>query len=109
MKKPTTYKFIDTNSIFKIVVAFCFLLFLISKPLLQRTIYADDLKVEIVDTTEKENSTSDNEIDLEDETEDFLFQTPSFQRYGELVFLYYKQNNSFINYQLDINLPPPRV
>jgi len=95
----------------KATVAICFLLVLFSSPIITFSVSLDDSKYELVDVSEKETS-SKKETVSENEKEPViisLINDYSFYEEIENQPTFFVIQPSFLNYKLDIQLPPPRV
>lgn len=95
---------------YRVIITFCFLLFLIAKPIVHNSIVTENLKYELFENSEKENSSKIETLtDLDDESRYFYYnhfrvnlnKKPSFS--NQLIGI------TFLNLYKDIKLPPPRV
>ncbi len=67
-----------------------------------------DIKYELADSSEKENS-SENEIDLEDKNITYKIKKISNTSNINQPLAYFISSQSFWNLNIDIHVPPPRV
>ena len=106
--KNSTYSPITLIYQFRYLLSFCLLFLLLTKTVINKSFEFQEIKYELTDTSEKENS-SENEIDLEDEN-----ITYSIKKTGNTTDInqpqsYFLSNQSFWNLNIDIQVPPPRI
>jgi len=93
-----------------VVLPLCFLLFLLAKPLVHHSIVTEDIKYEYFETSEKENSSeSETVADFEDENPYLYSRDINIQLNLNQSLSYYVIGQPFYNFNLDIQLPPPKV
>jgi len=110
ISKKATYQPINFSYQYGYLIAFCFVLFLIAKPVTHNLLVLEANEYELLDTSEKEN-TSENETvsDYEDEHTHFYFNVSNIQISKNQSHSNYIVGQLFLNFNLDIQLPPPRV
>ncbi|MFK5878401.1 MAG: hypothetical protein QM478_02775 [Flavobacteriaceae bacterium] len=81
---------------------------LINKTVIHNSFNLTDIKHELADTSEKENS-SENEIDLEDENITYNIKKIGGTSNINQPLAYFISNQSFWNLNIDIQVPPPRI
>ena len=79
-----------------------------NKTVIQNSFNQSDIKYELADTSEKENS-SENEIDLEDENITYSIKKTGGTSNINQPQAYFISNQSFWNLNIDIQVPPPRI
>lgn len=105
-----TYNPINLLYQYRVLITFCFLLFLFAKPLINNSVVTEDIKYELIETSDKENSSESESVgDLEDENPYFYSRNTNFQLNLYQSLSYHEIGQSFLNYNQDIQLPPPRV
>ncbi len=109
MVAKLTYQYLDTQCVKKSFVAYLFLVFLVASPIIQLTSAIENIKYELVDTSEKEESSKQETIS-EMEKDKLFFQVLdgfSFQNNYTKSSLFHEAHSSYLNYHKDIHLPPP--
>ena len=92
------------------VLVFSILLFFVAKPIVLNSIVVDEIKYELFDTSDKENSSeSETVTEFEDENTYFYFNDFNVQLDKKHSLSYQLMGLSFLNFNKDIHLPPPRV
>ncbi|PHS62890.1 MAG: hypothetical protein COB12_09900 [Flavobacterium sp.] len=111
MKSQSTYNpsFFKRNS--KIIFVFGFLLMLMAKPIANIPLVLEDSKYELVDLSEKENSSKKENISESEKEHKIINVIYEYLLVFELKKQpsYFVIQPSFLNYKQDIQLPPPRV
>ncbi len=110
IKKETTYNSFKTVYLLKHWVAFCFLLFLVAKPMITVTALFVDVRYEFIDNFEKE-TTEEKEDVVENAEEEKLYTTIvlSIDNYLEQSLSYVTTQKHFLDFKPDIYLLPPRL
>lgn len=106
----TTYNPFNFIYQYRYILSFCFLLFLMLKPIIYNSIDQEVLVYELIDQTEKEN-TSESEIvlDVEGEKTFFYYKLNSLQSNIKHLLSSFELHQSILNFNLEIPFPPPRV
>lgn len=109
IKNKNTYNtFIITDKLTNWFVIF-FLVFFVSKPIIQYSLSIEDVKYELFDTTEKESSSENNlSPEYEDENKPHHSNNQTFQLYKINKALSFYIINNISTHNLDILLPPPK-
>ncbi len=109
MEVISTYIITNIQHIKKTVIASLFLVFLVASPALQVSSAFKNIKLEIVDISEKEESSKQENIS-EIEKDKLILQILdglSVQTNYLKSSLFYEAHSSYLNYHKDIHLPPP--
>jgi hypothetical protein len=111
MVAKLTYQNLDIQCVKKSFIACLFLVFLGVNPIVQLASAVEDIKYELVDASEKEESSKQESIS-EMENDKLFFQVFdgfSFQNNPPKSSLFHEAHSSYLNYHKDIHLPPPRT
>jgi len=109
MVAKLTYQYLDIQYVKRSFVACLFLVFLVASPIIQLTSAIENIKYELVDVSEKEESSKQETIS-EMENDKLFFQVLdglSFQNNPPKSSLFHEAHSSYLNYHKDIHLPPP--
>lgn len=91
-------------------IAICFLLVLVAKPIVQSHLILEGVKSELIETSEKEIPLEDKTpSDFEDEVKYYYSNFNAFQLFSKDVIISSYGPKAYLNYNLDILLPPPRI
>ncbi len=110
IKKETTYNSFNLLYILRHWIAFCFILFLVAKPIINITTLLVETKYELSENLLQENTEEKKDITGEDDNENFhnsiVFNT---NIYPKQLLSYFDIQEYFLNFKPDIHLPPPRL
>jgi len=110
IKNKATYNPYKLLFKYRYIVGFVFMLLLLAKPIMNIPLTLEESKYELVDTSEKENSSkSETVTDFEDENNYFYFYDFNNHLNIKRSLSYQLIDLSFLNFNIDIQIPPPRV
>ncbi|MFK5981375.1 MAG: hypothetical protein QM499_00550 [Flavobacteriaceae bacterium] len=107
----STYQLANFRNLKKVIFSSLFLVFLVTNPIVQLISVIEDVKYELVDASEKEETSKQETVsELENETKFLQINNAiSFQKALKKQISYFIVQPSFLTYKKDIQLPPPRV
>ena len=108
IKKGVPHNSISLLYLLKHWIIFCFLLFIVAKPVIIIISVIVESKYEFYDNLVSENMEEIKEDNIDDEKihQSFYFKTRTFTA---LSLSYFGGSNRFLSFEPDIDLPPPEL
>lgn len=108
IRNKVTYNYFNLLYPLKHWIIFCFLLFIVAKPVIIIIAVVVESKYEFYDNLVNENTEEQKEDNSDEEKihQSFYFKTRTFTA---ISLSYFGGSNRFLSYEPDIHLPPPEL
>lgn len=108
IKNRVTYNYFNLLYLLKHWIIFCFLLFIVAKPVVSIIAVITESKYEFYDNLTKENTEEKKEDNSDDEKIHHSFNLKNSVT-SPLSLSYFDSTNRFLSFEPDIHLPPPEL